>query len=76
MAQTIEDKIDNLINDVTEIKTALKGYNGQSGLCEEHSKLKDDFYSFRRAVLVMLGVLVGSGVLSVGIFELAKACGL
>jgi hypothetical protein len=76
MAQTIEDKIDNLVEDVSAIKVALKGYNGQTGLCESHEELKKDFYAFRRALLVILGVLVGSGLISFGAFGLAKACGL
>jgi hypothetical protein len=45
------------------------------GLCQSHKRLKVDFYAFRRAILTVIGVLVGSGVLSFGIVELVKASG-
>jgi len=32
---SLEEKVDSLIEDVREVKTALKGYNGQIGLCKQ-----------------------------------------
>ncbi len=32
---TFEEKVDKLVSDVNEIKTALKGYDGQTGLCAQ-----------------------------------------
>jgi hypothetical protein len=56
---------------IVEIHTILT--DPDVGLCQSHKRLKADFYAFRRAVLTILGVLIGSGILSFGIVELVKA---
>jgi hypothetical protein len=60
---------------IVEMYSLLVG-NGRQGLCKDYEELKKDFYAFRRSLLLILGVLVGSGMLGIGVFELVKACGL
>ena len=65
---TLEEKVDSLVNDVTEIKTALKGYNGL-GLIpafEAHCKADE---RFRNIAFIIFGILIGSGVLTVSILQ-------
>jgi len=77
MLANLDKKTDELSSAVTEIKTALT-FDG-TGLipsfkqhCEKNNKLEDDFLKFRRQVLIVFGVLVGSGVLGVSIWEVFK----
>jgi hypothetical protein len=73
MAHIPDDKLDQLVEDVTEIKTMLKGYNGYKGLCKSHDDLASDYYSFKRRVLLVFGFMVGAGILtggSIGIIQL------
>lgn len=73
---TIPDKtLDQLVNDVTEIKTLLKGYNGYPGLCERHEELGRDYYAFKRRVLLLFGFMVGAGILTGGSVGLVKLLG-
>ena len=69
---SIEEKIDKLVTDVTEIKIALKGYDGQSGVCERLDMLEKSFYKFRNTAILILGLLIGSGLLGTGIYELVR----
>lgn len=73
MAHIPDDKLNQLAEDVTEIKIALKGYNGFQGLLESHKELAEDYYCFKRKCLLVFGLLVGAGVLSggsIGIIQL------
>lgn len=46
MSTELEKKLDQLILDVQEIKTTLKGYNGYKGLCKSHEELANDHLRF------------------------------
>ncbi len=70
--KTTDEKIDQLVADVGEIKTVLKGYNGFPGLCEDHENLKKSFYKFRNYATLIFIFLVGSGVLGTGIYKLLE----
>ncbi len=54
-----------------EIHGALLGINGQKGLLREVKDLKDDYYSFKKAVLAVFFFLLGTGVLGVSFWKLA-----
>jgi hypothetical protein len=59
---------------VNEIHTALFGVpdSDDRGLCGELKEVRKDFYSFRRVCIWVGGLLVGSGLLSLGWIELFK----
>jgi len=63
-------KIDKVAEDVAEIKTALKGYDGQPGLCARHDKLETSFYKFRNRVIIIGAFILGTGLLGFGIDKL------
>ena len=75
MAHIPDDKLDQLVEDVTEIKTMLKGANGYKGLCKSHDDLASDYYSFKRKCLLVFGLLVGAGVLSGGGYGVIQLMG-
>jgi len=75
MAHIPDDKLDQLAEDVTEIKIALKGYNGFPGLLGSHKELAEDYYSFKRKCLLVFGLLVGAGVLSGGGYGVIQLMG-
>ncbi len=68
---TLDEKVDGIQSDVSEIKQVLKGYNGQEGLvkrvetvCDEHNKLSRNFW-------ILVAFLIGSGIISgtiIGVF--------
>lgn len=60
---------------IIEIHSVLLGTNGQGGLCRSHEVLKKDYYNFKRLVIGIFCFLVGSGVISLGVIEIAKAIG-
>lgn len=66
----LDEKVDHLVNEVGEIKIALKGYNGSLGLIpafDEHCKAERKKW---RVVYVVFGFLVGIGALEIwGIFS-------
>lgn len=63
----------DLCKKVDSIEQALKGYNGQAGLLKSHQDLKEDYYKFKRCVLVVSAFLAGTGALGVSIWQLIKA---
>ena len=74
---TLEGKVDRLVTDVAQIRTALQGYNGGTGLlktfeqhCNQDREFKADYYSFKRKCLAVFFTLVGSGAIGTGIFKL------
>ena len=74
--KSLDDKLDKLVKAVTEIHVALAGYNGNKGLigefsqhCIDNNEFKEEFYKFRRTLFLILGFMVGSGMLGVGIYE-------
>jgi len=75
MAHIPDEQLSQLVEDVTEIKTALKGYNGYPGLCKSHEDLASDYYSFKRKCLLVFGLLVGAGVLSGGGYGVIQLMG-
>ena len=75
MAHIPDDKFEQLVEDVTEIKIALKGYNGYKGLCKSHDDLASDYYSFKRKCLLVFGLLVGAGVLTGGGYGVIQLMG-
>lgn len=73
----LEEKVDKLMIDISEIKTALT-YDG-TGLipsfekhCISDEKFRGDYYKFKRWVIGIACFLAGSGVLGVSIFEVLK----
>jgi len=71
------DKIDILCSDVAEMKAslskidqALRGYNGQNGLIKSHHDLKADYYKFKRNMFLIVGLLIGSGALGIGAWQI------
>ena len=70
--EEILKRLNDVYRDVVEIKTVLKGYNGNPGLCERHEKLMKDFYTFKRLVIGLACGLVGTGLTTIGISELVK----
>lgn len=73
MPEPLEKKVDELREEVSEIRTALKGYNGGQGLipafrehCERDEQFRKDYYSFRRRVLAVFFFLLGSGIFGAG----------
>ncbi len=70
MATIPDEKVNQLMNDVTEIKTLLKGYNGYPGLCKSHEDLQREFYKFRNRATAVFLFLLGSGCLGVGIYKI------
>ncbi len=58
---------------LVEIHAAVCGINGQGGLLREHKKLSEDYYRFKRYVLITASFLVGSGILGTGIMALIKS---
>jgi len=67
---TLEEKVDKLIEDVAEIKIALKGYDGNPGLAKRNDDLARDYYTFKRWCLGIFCFAVGSGTLGFGIVKL------
>jgi len=65
-----EEKLDTLINTVTRIEQALRGYNGDPGLIKEHCDLKKDYYKFKMRALAVFYFLLGSGVLGISIWQI------
>ena len=58
MNKSENQKLDILIQDVAEVKQALKGYNGQIGLCKQvgnNSKQITKLWIMIVAILVSLG---------------------
>ena len=74
---TLEEKVDKLIEDVTEIKTALK-YNGMGLIptfeqhCIQDRELRQDYYKFKRWGIGILCFLIGSGAIGVSVWEIFK----
>ena len=75
MAHIPDEQLSQLLEDVSEIKTALKGYNGYPGLCKSHKDLAEDYYSFKRRALLVFGFLVGAGILTGGSLGLLQLLG-
>lgn len=74
---TPEEKIDKLVTDVAEIRTALK-YNG-SGLipaftehCKQDREFRKDYYKFKRTCIGTFFFILGSGVLGAGAYSLIE----
>ena len=64
------DKTDHDL--LLEIHTVLLGTNGQGGLCRSHEDLRDDFYKFKRVVIILFAFAAGGGGLGFGIVEILK----
>ena len=75
MAHIPDKTLEQLVEDVTEIKTMLKGYNGYKGLCKSHEDLASDYYSFKRRALLVFGFMVGAGILTGGSIGIIQAMG-
>ena len=77
---TLEGKVDHLIEDVAEIRAALK-YNGIGLIpsfeqhCNQDREFRADYYKFKRTVFVVTAFVVGSGGLGVGIVKLMEMVG-
>ncbi len=77
--KAIENKLEGISRDVSEIKTVLLGVPGNStetGLCGKVQELSKSHYNLKRNFLALVAFLIGAGVLTgtgVGISELMKA---
>ncbi len=88
-SMNLEEKVDQLSTemqivrgDLRDIKTALTGFNGNSGLlknfenhCLSNDEMRDEFQSFRRQCLIIFGILIGSGVLGVSVLGVVSRLG-
>ena len=77
---TLEEKVDTLMVDMKEIKTALK-YNG-TGLipsfekhCESDRCFREDYYKFKRWAIGVFCFMVGSGVIGLSAVKIAQIVG-
>ncbi len=74
---TLEDKVDTLIKDVSEIKATLK-YNGMGLIptfeqhCAQDREFRQDYYSFKRRCTAIFFFLLGSGVLGISTVKLIE----
>lgn len=64
----LHDKVDQVKEDVSLIKQALLGFNGQPGLCEDHLNLKKRFERMR-TILIIIGCLY-AGASGVSIWKI------
>lgn len=66
--------IDETRQGVRDIKNLLFGVKNSSdkGFLGEFQALKKDYYGFKTRALIIFGVLVGSGVLVGGIYEVYR----
>lgn len=76
---TLEEKVDNLLTEVAEIKTALKGYNGGTGLlktfeqhCNQDREFRVDYYQFKRKCIAVFCFVAGGGGISFGIVKIVE----
>lgn len=69
---TLEEKVDRLVVDVSDIKVALKGYNSHDGLCNHVNRIDEDFYLLRRRIYIIAAFIVGGGGLGIGSYELVR----
>ena len=58
-----ETKLDKATTEVTEIKVALLGYNGTSGLLGKVNAVEKDHNALKLEFYALVGVLIGSGTL-------------
>jgi hypothetical protein len=73
-------ELEQLQKDVTEIKTALKGYNGsKQGLipafeehCKSDEKFRADYYKFKRACLAVFFTIIGASGIGISITKLTE----
>ncbi len=76
----LEEKVDQLMSDVDQIKAMLK-YNNIGLIpsfeqhCNQDRELRQDYYKFKRQCMLIFGGLVGSGVLGASIWELVSRLG-
>ena len=75
----LDGKLDGVITTTNSIEQSIKGYNGHQGLipafevhCESDRQFREDYYKFKRAVLVTAAFLTGSGILGGGIAGIIK----
>ena len=74
MAELTDDlikKIETTSADVQDIKQALKGYNGQSGLLN----IVTDLCKRMNRIEIIIAAIIGTGVLGGGTFGVVKLLG-
>jgi len=76
---TLEEKIDRLVSDISDIKVVLKGYNGGLGLlksfeqhCNQDREFRTDYYKFKRWCIGVFCFMVGAGIISVGVVKVLE----
>jgi len=57
-------KLDETHDTVNKLKTTLVGMNGDEGLVGDFKKVAESHYKLRRNFYLLLGVLIGSGILT------------
>lgn len=57
---------------LTDIHAMVCGVNGDGGCWKREAKLAEEFYKFRRGVLIVTAFLAGGGGLSFGVVEIVK----
>jgi hypothetical protein len=68
----LKEQITKVEKTVVRIETALTGYNGKAGLCEDHENLKSDFFKFRNRAMMIFFFLLGSGILGTSIWQITS----
>jgi len=76
---TLEEKVDNLLTEVASIATALKGYNGGTGLlktfeqhCNQDREFRADYYQFKRKCVGIFCFIAGGSGLGFGIVKITE----
>ncbi|OGN89803.1 MAG: hypothetical protein A2158_01685 [Chloroflexi bacterium RBG_13_46_14] len=59
-----EKTIQETHDTVLEIKTVLLGKNGDEGMCGQLKDLIASHYTLKRNFWILVGILIGSGVIS------------
>ncbi len=67
-----EQMLTEIHDKVTRMETVILGVpdTDNRGLCGEVKNLRKDMNHFKRNFWVLVGVLTGSGVISVGVFQI------
>lgn len=76
MTDITREEWTGLVNTVNQIKTTLVGMEGDGGgLCQKVEDICDDHYKLKDNFRMLIGILIGSGVISGGAVGVIKLLG-
>jgi hypothetical protein len=72
--KTPQELLEETHDNVMKLSVVLLGVpdSEEKGLCGDFAELRTEFYKFRRFGIWVIGILAGSGVLGVGVFEVVS----